>query len=84
MDALFLYTRKDATNTGVPRWRAPLWVSQVDPKTLRLIRSTERIVLPLMGDGVNKADHVPMMGNFGVANVSPNRIMGYRRCGVRS
>lgn len=70
-DALFLvYTRKDATNTGVPRWRAPLWVSQVDPKTLRLIRATERIVLPLTGDGVNKADHVPMMGNFGVCNVS--------------
>jgi hypothetical protein len=70
-DALFLvYTRKDAINTGVPRWRAPLWVSQVNPKTLRLIRSTERVVLPLMGDGVNKADIVPMMGNFGVANVS--------------
>ena len=72
-DALFLvYTRKDATNTGVPRWRAPLWVSRVDPKTLRLMRSTERVVLPLMGDGVNKADLVPMMGNFGVANVSAN------------
>jgi hypothetical protein len=72
-DALFLvYTRKDATNANVIRWRAPLWVAQVDPKTLRLIRATERVVLPLVGDGVNKADLVPMMGNFGVANVSAN------------
>jgi hypothetical protein len=72
-DALFLvYTRKDATNTGVMRWRAPLWVAQVDTKSLRLIRSTERIVLPLVGDGVNAGDHVPMMGNFGIANITPN------------
>jgi hypothetical protein len=70
--ALFLvYTRKDATNTNVMRWRAPLWVAQVDVKSLRLIRATERVVLPLIGDGVNAADLVPMMGNFGVANVSP-------------
>lgn len=71
-EGLFLvYTRKDATNTGVMRWRAPLWVAQVDPKTLRLIRATERVVLPLMGDGVNHGDLLPMMGNFGIANVSP-------------
>jgi len=70
-DGLFLvYTRKDATNLKVMRWRAPLWVAQVDPKTLRLIRATERVVLPLIGDGVEKADLVPMMGNFGVANAS--------------
>ena len=69
-EALFLvYTRKDPTNANVTRWRAPLWVAQVDPKTLRLIRATERVVLPLVGDGVNNADHVPMMGNFGVCNV---------------
>ena len=72
-DALFLvYTRKDASNAKVMRWRAPLWVAQVDPKSLRLIRSTERVVLPLVGDGVNKADLVPMMGNFGVVNASPS------------
>jgi hypothetical protein len=72
-DALFLvYTRQDTTNAKVMRWRAPLWVAQVDPKTLRLMRATERVVLPLIGDGVNHGDLVPMMGNFGVANVSPN------------
>lgn len=71
-DALFLvYTRKDATNVNVTRWRSPLWLAQVDVKTLRLLRATERIVLPLVGDGVNAADLVPMMGNFGVANISP-------------
>ena len=71
-EALYLvYTRKDASNAKVMRWRAPLWMAQVDTKTLRLLRATERVVLPLMGDGVNKAYHVPMMGNFGIANVSP-------------
>jgi len=73
-EALFLvYTRKDATNVNVMRWRSPLWVAQVDPQTLRLIRTTERVVLPLVGDGVSKPDLVPMMGNFGIANVSPTQ-----------
>jgi hypothetical protein len=72
-DALFLvYTRKDATNTNVTRWRAPLWVAKVDTSRMRLIRASERVVLPLVGDGVNQADLVPMMGNFGVANVNPH------------
>ena len=72
-DALFLvYTRKDATNVNVTRWRSPLWLAQMDVKTLRLLRATERIVLPLVGDGVDAADLVPMMGNFGVANMRPS------------
>jgi hypothetical protein len=71
-DALFLVsTRKDATNANVIRWRAPLWVAQVDTKSLRLIRATERVVLPLVGDGVNDPDHVALMGNFHVTNASP-------------
>lgn len=66
-EGLFLvYTRKDASNVNVIRWRAPLWVAQVDPESLHLLRGTERVVLPLVGDGVNRADMVPMMGNFGV------------------
>ena len=71
-DGLFLvYTRKDPTNVNVPRWRAPLWVAQVDTKTLRLVRATEKVVLPLVGDGVNDAKQVAFMGNFGVnSNVS--------------
>ena len=71
-NGLFLvYTRKDESNTNVTRWRSPLWVSQVDPETLSLIRSTERVVIPLHGDGVNDPDQVPLMGNFHVTNASP-------------
>jgi hypothetical protein len=71
-DGLFLvYTRKDASNRKVIRWRSPLFMAQVDPKTLQLIRATERVVLPLVGDGVNDPDHVALMGNFNVTNASP-------------
>jgi hypothetical protein len=70
-DGLFLvYTRKDASNVNVVRWRSPLWIAQVDVKTLRLIRATERIVLPLVGDGVKDPDKVAIMGNFHTTNVS--------------
>src|SRR5690606_29188367 len=66
-NALFLvYTRKDAGNANVIRWRSPLFTAQVDPHTLTLIRETERVVLPLAGDGVNAPDDVPLMGNFHV------------------
>ncbi|HCO26837.1 MAG: sialidase [Gimesia sp.] len=71
-DALFLvYTRKDQTNANVIRWRSPLWVAQVDPEKLCLIRETEQVVLPLVGDGVNNPNQVALMGNFAVTNVSP-------------
>lgn len=71
--ALFLvYTRKDASNLKVPRWRAPVWLAQVDTTTLRLIRSTERVVLPLVGDGVNAPDDVAYSGNFHPVNASVN------------
>jgi hypothetical protein len=72
-DALYLvYTRKDVSNEKVIRWRAPLFMAQVDLKTLRLIRETERVVVPLSGDGVNAPDEVPLMGNFQTLNVTPD------------
>lgn len=72
-DGLFLvYTRKDTSNTGVIRWRSPLWVAQVDVQRRCLIRSTEQVVLPLTADGVDDPDHVALMGNFNVTNVSPD------------
>ena len=72
-EGLFLvYTRRDASNLNVIRWRSPLFVAQVDTKTLRLIRSTERVVLPLVGDGIKEPKRVPMMGNFHVTNASPD------------
>jgi len=70
---LFLvYTRKAAENVNVFRWRAPLYVAQVDTQTLRLIRSTERVLLPLIGDGIHDLDHVARMGNFHVVNATPD------------
>jgi len=72
-DGLFLvYTRKDDSNRNVIRWRSPLWISRVDPEKLCLIRETEQVVLPLVGDGINKPNEVALMGNFAVTNLSPS------------
>ena len=71
-DGLFLvYTRQDPTNANVIRWRSPLWVAQVDPRRRCLLRATERVALPLVGDGVRAPDGVALMGNFHVTNASP-------------
>jgi hypothetical protein len=59
-----VYTRKSPENTGVTRWRAPLWVAEVDAATLRLKRATERVVFALSGDGVKDGKHVAHYGNF--------------------
>jgi hypothetical protein len=70
-DALWLvYTRRDASNVNVLRWRSPLWMARVDPRTLRLVRASERIVLPLVGDGVRDPNRVAIMGNFHPVNVT--------------
>ncbi len=70
-DGLFLvYTRKDASNVNVVRWRSPLWLARVDPERLCLLRRTEQVVLPLVGDGVNGPDDVALMGNFHITNAS--------------
>jgi hypothetical protein len=72
-DGLFLvYTRKNASNTNVIRWRSPLWVARVDTERLCLIRQSEQIVLPLVGDGVEESDGVALMGNFDVTNACPH------------
>jgi hypothetical protein len=70
-EGLFLvYTRYDESNAKIMRWRSPLWVAQVDIETLRLIKSTERVVLPIQGDAVNHPELVAFHGNFGIANVA--------------
>lgn len=72
MEGLFLvYTRRTPENAGVVRWRAPLFLAQVDRATMRLIRSTERVVLPVIGDGVNDPKHVALMGNFQPTAINP-------------
>jgi hypothetical protein len=65
-----VYTRRSAHNVNVMRWRAPLYAAQVDTERLFLIRDSERIVFPLIGDGINDPDHVARMGNFHVVNAS--------------
>lgn len=71
-DGLYLaYTRKAEENINVVRWRAPLYLAQVDPATLRLVRSTERIVFPLIGDGLGDPANVAHYGNFHVTNINP-------------
>ncbi len=70
-EGLFLvYTRKAKENVNVMRWRSPLYIARVDPKTLQLVRSSERIVLPMRGDGIDDAKNVARMGNFHVTEAS--------------
>lgn len=61
-DALFLvYTRRGANNDHVFRHRAPLFIAQVDPQKLCVLRMTERILMPERG---------ARLGNFGVTDVN--------------
>ena len=61
-DGLFLvYTRRGANNDHVFRNRAPLFMAQVDVERLRVVRQTERVLLPEKG---------AQFGNFGVVNAS--------------
>jgi len=70
-DGLYLvYTREDEANKNVIRWRAPLYLARVDPDKGQLIRDTEKVVIPITGDGVNDPDKVPLMGNFHVTNIN--------------
>jgi hypothetical protein len=68
---LFLvYTRKDESNADIFRWRAPLYIAAVDREKLRLIRDSEKILLPIARDPAN-AKVVAGMGNFHPVNASP-------------
>ena len=59
---LFLvYSRKGANNDHVFRHRAPLFIAHVDPEKLRVVRRTERILIPERG---------ARLGNFAVTEVS--------------
>ena len=63
-DSLFLvYTRRGANNDHIFRHRAPLFIAQVDPDKLCVIRESEQILIPERG---------ARLGNFGVTDVSPN------------
>ena len=63
-DAMYLvYTRRGANNDHVFRHRAPLFMAQVDPNRLCVLRETEQILVPERG---------ARLGNFGVTDISPN------------
>lgn len=63
-EGLFLaYTRRTGDNDDIFRNRAPLFVAQIDPDRMVVLRKTERVLLPNRG--------VPL-GNFGVSRVTPN------------
>ena len=65
-----VYTRQAESNINVMRWRAPLYVAQVNRPTLRLLRETEQVAVPMRGDGIADPDNVARMGNFHTVNVS--------------
>ena len=61
-DGLFLiYTRRDANNDHIMRNRAPLFMAQVDPQTLQIRRSTEKVIVPERG---------AELGNFGACTIN--------------
>lgn len=63
-DGLFLaYTRKGANNDHIMRHRAPLFIAQVNPDNLVVLRDTEQILVPERG---------ATLGNFAVVTVNEN------------
>lgn len=58
-----VYTRKGANNDHVFRHRAPLFIAQVDPVKLHVIRDSQRILVPERG---------ARLGNFGIVHITPN------------
>jgi len=63
-EGLFLiYTRRGANNDHIIRNRAPLFMARVDPEMLRVLRHSEKVVLPERG---------AELGNFGASAISEN------------
>lgn len=56
-----VYTRRGANNDHIMRHRAPLFIAQVDPDKLHVIRATEQIVVP---------ENHATLGNSGVCRIS--------------
>ncbi len=58
-----VYTRRGAANDHIFRHRAPLFIAEVDPERLHVLRSTEQVVVPENG---------AILGNSGVCQISEN------------
>ncbi len=79
-DGLFLvYTRRDESNENVMRWRSPLWVAQVDTDKRCLIKSSEQVVLPLVGDGIDEPESSGIDGQFPCHARQPAGVLGHGR-----
>lgn len=64
-DSLYLiYTRRGANNDHVFRHRAPIFIAQVDPERLCVIRETEQILMPETG--------LDLGSGYGTVHVGPN------------
>lgn len=58
-----IYTRRGANNDHIMRHRAPLFIAQVDPEKLQVLRDTEQILVP---------ENHATLGNSGVCRISDN------------
>jgi len=62
---LLVYTRKGANNDHIFRHRAPLFIAQVDPENLTVLKKTEQVLIPIPK---SEGD----LGNFGVTHMNDN------------
>ena len=62
-DLYLVYIRKAGNNDHVFRHRAPLFIAQIDPAKLHVIRNTEQVIVPERG---------ARLGNFGITHITPN------------
>ena len=60
-----VYTRRNEYNGNVFRYRAPLYIAEVDVAAMKLIRDSERTVFPFDGDP-RHPETVALSGNFHV------------------
>ena len=56
-----IYTRRGANNDHIMRHRAPLFIARVDPDALRVVRSSEQILVP---------EKSATLGNSGICHIS--------------
>jgi hypothetical protein len=56
-----VYTRRGANNDHIMRHRAPLFIAQVDPVQLHVLRNTEQVLVP---------ENDATLGNSGVCRIS--------------
>ncbi len=56
------YTRRDAVNEKIFRWRTPTYIALFDTRRSVLVKDTERVLVPM--------DEAAMHGNFHVTNTS--------------